>query len=134
MRKVRAVLMVLGGTALTVLTGSVVTTVFYGGCDYGPGQLLNVQLRTIGAKVEAYQMDTGAFPSALSEMVEDLNTEGWQGPYARVADLRDPWGRPFFYRVEADGAAFQLFSLGRDGRLGGADEDRDQAIVFGMQE
>jgi len=132
--RIRKVLWVFGGTALSLLVGLAAINLFYGGCNYRPSQFLNVRLLTIGGKVEAYRMDAGAFPSDLAELVEDPGAEGWLGPYARAADLRDPWGRAFFYRVEANGASFQLFSLGRDGRLGGADEDRDQAFVFGSQE
>lgn len=41
------------------------------------------------------------------------------------ADLsRDPWGRPFEYRV-LDGGAFQVSTLGRDGAVGGAGVDAD---------
>jgi hypothetical protein len=46
------------------------------------------------------------FPSSLT----DLDTE---------TSTVDPWGRPYFYSVDADGMGFELRSLGEDGQPGG---------------
>jgi len=39
----------------------------------------------------------------------------------------DPWGRPYLYRFpgEKNAGAFDLESLGRDGKAGGDGEDAD---------
>ena len=37
----------------------------------------------------------------------------------------DPWQREYQYRSPGQHGEYDLFSLGRDGREGGADEDED---------
>jgi general secretion pathway protein G len=51
----------------------------------------------------------------------------WRGPYLRKAVPVDPWGRPYLYRFpgEKNAGAFDLESLGRDGKVGGDGEDAD---------
>ena len=51
----------------------------------------------------------------------------WRGPYlSRVVPV-DPWGRPYVY--VSPGAenpqTYDLYSLGRDGKVGGDGEDAD---------
>jgi general secretion pathway protein G len=38
---------------------------------------------------------------------------------------KDPWSRDYTYRSPGEHGEFDLFSLGRDGREGGAAEDSD---------
>lgn len=37
----------------------------------------------------------------------------------------DPWGRPYQYAVPGRSGAFDVFSLGADGAIGGTDENAD---------
>lgn len=47
----------------------------------------------------------------------------------------DPWGRPFVYRAPApDGAAFEIGTLGADGRPGGEGPDADHWLPRRKQE
>jgi type II secretion system protein G len=82
----------------------------------------------IGKALQEYRRDTGGYPGAalgLHALAQRPAGEPrWQGPYLRTIPL-DPWGRPYLYRVQGEGAAFDLVSLGRDGRPGGRGEDAD---------
>src|ERR1700682_3773686 len=49
----------------------------------------------------------------------------WNGPYAKDADLKDAWGNDYRYNVPGQGKAFDLISLGADGKDGGDGENRD---------
>ena len=49
----------------------------------------------------------------------------WLGPYAKPAELKDPWNKPYEYRVPGDGAPFDLLSLGKDGQAGGDSVNAD---------
>ena len=54
------------------------------------------------------------------------NAQGWLGPYAKVEDLKDAWNHPIEYRKPgANGAPFQLVSLGADKAAGGEGVDQD---------
>jgi len=43
----------------------------------------------------------------------------WQGPYAKDADLKDPWGHPFGYQYPGQHGNFDLIFYGQDGKPGG---------------
>jgi general secretion pathway protein G len=77
----------------------------------------------VAAAAEQYRIDTGDWPASL----DDLLDEGppGLGPYLRDRVLRDPWGRRLLYSLDPDGRGFTVFSLGRDGRLGGSGADAD---------
>ena len=113
-----------------VLIGAVLTLVgsrVLGGADRGKANLAKSQIQTLAGKVENFQLDTGKLPSKLDELVtEPAGSSGWLGPYAKPAELNDPWGHPIDYKVPGeDGKEFDLSSLGKDGRPGGSSYDAD---------
>jgi general secretion pathway protein G len=64
----------------------------------------------------------------LKALVEaPAGTNGWHGPYLAKGGTvpADPWNNPFTYRAPGQGRPYDLISLGRDGREGGAGEDED---------
>jgi len=78
------------------------------------------ELRSVILK---YREKHEVFPKNLA--VPEIEQNSWltydgfdpeQGPY-------DAWGRPFYY--EADANSFLIYSLGRDGKVGGAGVDID---------
>src|SRR5262245_27716814 len=82
--------------------------------------------------VDLYRLDVGSYPStdqglgALNE--NPAGVIGWSGPYLKDPQgLLDPWGRAFSYRSPSTrpGHAFDISSLGADGRPGGEGEDAD---------
>jgi general secretion pathway protein G len=91
-----------------------------------------VQLQNLQSALELYYLDTGAYPTAEQGVVALIdnpgNVTGWKGPYLkRKEGLVDPWGRPFIYKIPGEKNAFDVSTLGRDGALGGTDEDADVA-------
>lgn len=82
--------------------------------------------------LDLYRLDVGDYPStaqgltALNE--NSSNIAGWNGPYLKDAGgINDPWGRPFQYRSPSQRAnhAFDITSLGADGKSGGDGENAD---------
>jgi general secretion pathway protein G len=112
-----------------VLIGGVLTLVgsrVLGGADRGKANLAKSQVQTLAGKVENYQLDTGRLPSKLEDLVaQPGNGAGWLGPYAKAAELNDPWGNPIQYRMPGESQPFELVSLGRDGQAGGESYDAD---------
>jgi hypothetical protein len=90
------------------------------GCHIFPSRL---HVEQVAAAVEQYRIDTGHLPASL----DDLPDEGppGLGPYIKASLSRDHWGRALLYSVDPDGRGFTVFSLGRDGRLGGSGADAD---------
>ncbi|MEH6422197.1 type II secretion system protein GspG [Pseudomonas sp. CGJS7] len=95
---------------------------FFGGCDY-PNRpaMTRAIISILGSKVEAFRQDNGRLPASLEELTHPSRF----GPYANANELVDGWERPFYYRVEPDGRQFIVFSLGKDGRLGGEGDAGD---------
>ena len=112
-----------------VLIGAVLTLVgsrVLGGADRGKANLARSQIATVADKIENYRLDTGRLPTQLDDLLRaPAGTTGWLGPYAKQAELNDPWGNPIQYRVPGQGQPFDLISLGRDGREGGDSVDAD---------
>ena len=78
--------------------------------------------------LDGYRLDNGSYPTtdqglaALRERpTRSPVPSNWRGPYLRKAVPLDPWGRPYLYRApgERNPGAFDLESLGRDGKVGG---------------
>jgi len=112
-----------------VLIGAVLTLVgsrVLGGADRGKANLARTQIQTLAAKIENYQLDTGALPQRLEDLVQaPAGVSGWLGPYAKASELDDPWGHRIDYRAPGDGQPFELVSRGRDGQRGGESVDAD---------
>jgi general secretion pathway protein G len=93
-------------------------------------QTAATQLKNLESAIELYYLDTGAYPPAaqgVDALIEaPAGAVGWNGPYLKKRNgLTDPWKRPFVYKTPGDHGAFDLSTLGRDGKAGGTGEDAD---------
>lgn len=117
---------------VTVLIGGIVAFAasrIMGGGDKAKYNLAKAHVQGMGEKIGSYRMDTGKLPRSLDDLVKAPGgVDGWLGPYAKEADLKDPWGMEYTYRVPGDGRPFDLSSLGADGQPGGDSVNAD--IVF----
>lgn len=112
--------------ALIALIAGMVANQVFGGQERAKVKLATSGVADIAAKVEQFEMDTGALPQSLSDLVKESgNVKGWLGPYAKESALKDPWNTPYEYRVPGDGAPFAIISLGNDRKAGGSGVDAD---------
>lgn len=113
---------------VVVLIGGIVAFAasrILGGGDRAKSNLARSQVQTLAEKVQQYEMDTGSLPASLEHLVSNPGAPGWLGPYAKAAELKDPWNNPLVYAVPGEGAPFDLVSLGKDGQPGGDSVDAD---------
>ncbi len=114
---------------VTILIGGIVAfaaSQILGGGDQARFRLAQSQVQTVAQKVQQFEMDTGVLPGALAELVSAPgNAAGWLGPYAKAADLNDPWKTPLEYRVPGENGRFDLVSYGADRKPGGESVDAD---------
>ncbi len=92
------------------------------------------QIEILSVAVESYRLDVGQYPSTndglsglrVPPTERDLNAR-WQGPYLRKPVPADPWGRPYIYESpgRANPGGYDLYTLGRDGEIGGEGENTD---------
>ena len=114
---------------LIALIAAFVVNKVAGQSDRAKVKLATVQVQDVAEKVQQFENDTGTLPGSLDGLVSDPgNTAGWLGPYAKAAELKDPWNHAFEYRVPGDGKAFDLISFGKDGKPGGSSVDADIAF------
>ena len=115
---------------VVVLIGGIVAfaaTRILGGGDRAKVNLAQAQVQTLAEKVQQYEADTGALHDSLNQLVTS-DASGWLGPYAKTAELNDPWNHPFEYKVPGENKPFDLMSLGKDGKAGGTSVDADIAF------
>ena len=87
------------------------------------------QIEALEKALDMYRIDTGRYPSSeeglLALMHAPADENRWSGPYLKKDLPRDPWGRPYIYRQPGSRSEYELYSLGKDGRPGGAAEAAD---------
>ncbi|MFQ5456880.1 MAG: type II secretion system protein GspG [Myxococcota bacterium] len=98
------------------------------------------QLGAIQMSLERFLIDSGRYPTeaeglaALTTRPATLPSRHWRGPYLEETGngdpLRDPWNRPFRYRVLKNSRGM-AYTLGADDAPGGEGENSD---VMGIAE
>lgn len=118
---------------ISLLAGVVAPMVFRNVGD-AKQQTARTQIAMLGMALDAYRLDNGTYPTTAQGLdalwdapTQDPKPARWRGPYTQRAVPDDPWGRPYSYKMPGDSSrmGYDLFTLGRDGRPGGADEDAD---------
>ncbi|MBB5392763.1 MULTISPECIES: type II secretion system major pseudopilin GspG [unclassified Herbaspirillum] len=98
--------------------------------DHSPQtQAAESAMRDISAGLEQYRKDNGRYPSTqqglLALVIKPARAPvpaNWAiGGYVERLP-RDPWGHPYQYGADEDGASYQLFSFGEAGPEGGEDD------------
>lgn len=104
-----------------------------------PNMRAQHQLGALQMIIERFALDTGRYPTetegmtALTARPYAMTSQQWRGPYLEMTTgnpLRDPWNRPFRYRVLENGRGM-AYTLGADDAPGGVGENRD---VMGVSE
>jgi general secretion pathway protein G len=93
-----------------------------------------IQLETLGQSLNYYQLDIGEYPTSQEGLAAlwkaPPQKEAWNGPYVRQErQLLDPWGHAFIYRAPGKEGAFDLITLGADGKEGGTGDDADLSAL-----
>ncbi len=118
---------------IAVLAAVVAPSVFHNVGD-AKQSAARSQIELFATALNQYRLDNDVYPTsdqglaALRTLPSGGDTpRNWRGPYlSRVVPI-DPWGRAFVYvspGVE-NPQSYDLYSLGRDGKPGGAGEDAD---------
>lgn len=114
---------------VVVLIGGIVAfaaTRILGGGDRARVNLAKAQVQTLAEKVHQYEMDTGTLPNALGDLVtQPGSASGWLGPYAKDAELRDPWNTPYEFATPGNSQPFDIVSYGADRKPGGDSVNAD---------
>ena len=114
---------------VVVLIGGIVAFAasrILGGGDRAKVNLTKAQVQTLADKIQQYEGDTGSLPDTLGDLVKAPGgASGWLGPYAKEAEMKDPWNHPYTFTVPGENGRFDLISLGADGKAGGDSVNAD---------
>ncbi|MBL0142240.1 MAG: type II secretion system major pseudopilin GspG [Betaproteobacteria bacterium] len=93
-------------------------------------EVAKTKMETIGGQLELFKLDVGRYPTTQEGLgaliAAPSGLANWNGPYLKDAKaLKDPWTRDFTYRSPGEKAAYDLVSLGADGKEGGDGENKD---------
>jgi general secretion pathway protein G len=89
-------------------------------------QEAKIRIQQLAGQVEMYKLEVGKLPENLGALLKQpAGADRWNGPYLKEPDLKDAWGNDYRYTVPGQGKAYEIRSLGADGKDGGEGEDRD---------
>lgn len=109
---------------LGLLAGLVAPEMF-GKVGSSQRKVAKTQMMAFDTALETYRLDVGSYPESLQEL-KTSTKNGWDGPYMRKSIPMDPWNNPYVYRTPGEnGNGYYLASYGKDGQLGGEDENED---------
>ncbi|MBS0557627.1 MAG: type II secretion system major pseudopilin GspG [Proteobacteria bacterium] len=113
--------LVLIGIVMTIVGGKVMQNFQNGEYKAGVAGVHSLEM-----KVQAYMLDNGSPPQSLNDLVtRPGNATNWNGPYAKEADLKDPFQHPYFYKAPGDHGDFDIIFYGKDGQPGGDGLNKD---------
>jgi general secretion pathway protein G len=120
--------------AIIATLAAIIAPALFGNVGEARKNAVRSQIQIIALALDAYRIDNDDYPttdqglqSLRSFPVTGTAPPNWKGPYLRQVLPLDPWGRAYVYA--SPGAAnpngYDLYSLGKDGKPGGQNEDAD---------
>jgi general secretion pathway protein G len=119
------VVLVLIGVVLGIVGGN-----FIGRGEKAKADAARIEIGQIGQALDLYKLETGRYPSS-SEGLQALvsapaGVANWNGPYWKKAQIpKDPWGNEYRYAAPGQKGAYDIVSLGADGKEGGEGPNKD---------
>jgi len=102
---------------------------YFGQIGKSEAKAAKAQIVAFEKALDQYRLDVGRYPSTdagLAALVNKPTNEAkWSGPYLKKAVPTDPWGRPYIYKSPGEHGEYDILSLGKDGKPGGAGDDAD---------
>ena len=119
------VVLVLIGIVLGIVGGN-----FIGRGEKAKADAAKIEIGQIGQALDLYKLETGKYPSS-SEGLQALvsapsGAANWNGPYWKKSTIpKDPWGNEYRYSSPGQKGAYDIVSLGADGKEGGDGPNKD---------
>ena len=119
------VVLVLIGIVLGVVGGN-----FIGRGEKAKADAAKIEIGQIGQALDLYKLETGRYPTSsdgLQALVSaPAGANNWNGPYWKKAQIpKDPWGNEYRYTSPGQKGAYDIVSLGADGKEGGDGANKD---------
>ena len=121
------VVLVLIGIVLGIVGGN-----FIGRGEKAKADAAKIEIGQIGQALDLYKLETGRYPSSSDGLQALVTAPGgasnWNGPYWKKSQIpKDPWGNDYRYTSPGQKGAYDILSLGADGKEGGEGANKDTA-------
>ena len=91
-----------------------------------------LEIGNLKTALDLYAVQIGDYPSTEQGLdalwrAPSPTPQNWSGPYIKSESFLDPWNNAYVYRYPGThpGYDYDLYSLGKDGRVGGENFDAD---------
>ena len=121
------VVLVLIGVVRGIVGGN-----FIGRGEKAKADAAKIEIGQIGQALDLYKLETGRYPSSSDGLQALVTAPGgasnWNGPYWKKSQIpKDPWGNEYRYTSPGQKGAYDILSLGADGKEGGEGANKDIA-------
>jgi general secretion pathway protein G len=120
---------------LVVLTLIGIVMGIVGGNYLGQGEkakqkAAKIEIEQIGQTLDLFRLEVGRYPTTqegLQALISaPAGVNNWNGPYwKKGTPPKDPWTHEYKYAAPGQHGAYDLYSLGADGKEGGEGNDKD---------
>jgi general secretion pathway protein G len=119
------VVLVLIGIVLGIVGGN-----FIGKGEKAKADAARIEIGQISQTLDLYKLEVGRYPSSqegLQALISaPAGVSNWNGPYWKKSTVpKDPWGNEYRYVSPGSKGAYEIVSLGADGKEGGEGPDKD---------
>jgi general secretion pathway protein G len=119
------VVLVLIGIVLGIVGGN-----FIGKGEKAKADAAKIEIGQISQTLDLYKLEVGRYPSSqegLQALISaPAGVANWNGPYWKKSTVpKDPWGNEYRYASPGSKGAYEIVSLGADGKEGGEGPDKD---------
>ena len=119
--------------AIIATLAAIVAPSLFGNISDARQKTAKSQIQILSLALDAYRLDCDTVPTteqgldALRSLPISDPPQNWKGPYLRQLVPLDPWGRPYVYVAPGvtNPSAYDLYTLGKDGKPGGDGESAD---------
>jgi general secretion pathway protein G len=104
---------------------------FIGKGEKAKADAAKIEIGQIGQTLDLYKLEIGRYPTTqegLQALISaPAGVANWNGPYWKKSTVpKDPWGNEYKYTSPAaGGGAYEIISLGADGKEGGDGPNKD---------
>jgi general secretion pathway protein G len=83
-----------------------------------------IQIQSFSSALDLFYLDAGRYPTnseGLTALVRPVSgIAAWNGPYLKGGNVpNDPWGHAYVYKLGGEHSAYEIMSLGPQGKEGG---------------
>jgi general secretion pathway protein G len=119
------VVLVLIGIVLGIVGGN-----FIGKGEKAKADAAKIEIGQISQTLDLYKLEVGRYPTSqegLQALISaPAGAANWNGPYWKKSAVpKDPWGNEYRYASPGSKGAYEIVSLGADGKEGGEGPDKD---------